>query len=127
MPLVKIAVPAHLSETRIRVLANAIHAALVETCDVPMADRFQLISRFDETSRFIDPTFPGHTRSADASIIEVALRRGRSDDQKRALYCIAVERAVAGGWRADDIMIALSENSLVDWSFGGGVAHYAKA
>ncbi len=127
MPLVKLSVPTHLSDTRVRALADAIHLALVETCDVPVADRFQYVSRFGDAARFIDPNFPGLARSIDSSVVEIALRRGRTDDQKRALYRLCVEHAAAGGWRADDIMIVLTENTLIDWSFGGGVAHYARA
>lgn len=125
MPLVKIAVPAHVAAARVTALADAVHAALVATCTVPPADRFHLITRPDAASRSIDPAFPGVARSADASIVEVLLRRGRTDEQKRALYHQTVERAVAAGWRADDIMIALCENGPADWSFGGGIAQYA--
>ncbi len=126
MPLVKIAIPAHVPEAKVRALADAVHAALVATCDVPGADRFQLITRHDTAHRHVDPTFPDLARSADAAIVEIALRRGRTDDQKRALYKQTVERAASGGWHADDIMIALTENSLADWSFGGGIAQYAR-
>ncbi len=125
MPLVKIHVPANLSDAKVRALADAVHAALVATCDVPAADRFQLVTRYAETARSIDPAFPNLSRTSDASVVEIALRRGRTDDQKRALYRQTVEHAAAGGWRADDIMIALAENALIDWSFGGGVAQYA--
>jgi phenylpyruvate tautomerase PptA (4-oxalocrotonate tautomerase family) len=125
MPLVKIHVPAHLADAKARALADAVHSALVATCDVPQADRFQLITRYAETARSIDPVFPNLSRTPDASVVEIALRRGRTDEQKRALYHQTVERAATGGWRADDIMIALAENTLIDWSFGGGVAQYA--
>ena len=125
MPLVKIHVPAHLADAKVRALADAVHSALVATCDVPAADRFQLITRYAETARSIDPVFPNLSRTPDASIVEIALRRGRTDDQKRGLYRQTVEHAEAGGWRADDIMIALAENNLADWSFGGGIEQYA--
>ena len=125
MPLVKIHVPARLADAKVHALADAVHAALVATCDVPPADRFQLIQRYGESARSIDPAFPNFARTADATIVEIALRRGRTDDQKRGLYRETVERAATGGWRADDIMITLSENALPDWSFGGGVAQYA--
>ena len=126
MPLVKISVPAHLSEAKTLALSDAVHMALVASCDVPLADRFQLITRYTGGARHIDPAFPDRARSADAAIVEIALRRGRTDDQKRALYRQTVDLAASAGWRADDIMIALTENTLIDWSFGGGIAQYAK-
>jgi 4-oxalocrotonate tautomerase len=126
MPLVKVSAPAHLSEERIRSLLDAVHDALVATCDVPRADRFQFVTRYGDDHRVIDPTFPDLQRSADASVIEVTLRRGRTDAQKRALYRQTVDGAVARGWRTDDIMIALTENTLADWTFGAGIAQYAR-
>lgn len=33
------------------------------------------------------------------------------------------ERTVAAGFRSDDVMIALNENSRMNWSLGLGVAY----
>ena len=55
---------------------------------------------------------------------------GRTDDQKRALFRHVAEQAVEVGFRADDLIIALVENSRMDWSLGLGVAyadHHSKA
>ena len=46
MPLARISVPAHLSAERVRALADAVHGGLVATCNVPVDDHFQLITRF---------------------------------------------------------------------------------
>lgn len=71
----------------------------------------------------LDPTFPDVVRTADASIVEITFLRGRTDDQKRRLYGYVVEKAVAAGFVPDDIMIALTENSPIDWSLGRGQAY----
>ncbi|TXJ09654.1 MAG: hypothetical protein E6Q28_15230, partial [Afipia sp.] len=55
MPLARISVPAHLPQSQVIALADAVHDALVATCDVPPKDRFQLISRFAQGSMIIDP------------------------------------------------------------------------
>ncbi len=56
-------------------------------------------------------------------IVHITFRRGRSDAQKRALYrTIAAKAAQSAGVRAADIMVVLTENDRIDWSFGDGVA-----
>ncbi len=123
MPLTKISAPEHLSSQRVRDLAAAVQSALVQTCNVPVDDLFQLIQRFKAEEMIIHPEFGGVKRSADACIIEIVYLQERSDQQKRALYQHTVEQALQAGWRADDIMIALIENSKIDWSLGRGQAY----
>jgi hypothetical protein len=63
-------------------------------------------------------------------VIEVVFLLGRTDDQKRALFRHVADQAIQAGFRADDVMIALVENSRMDWSLGAGVAyadHHSKA
>jgi 4-oxalocrotonate tautomerase len=125
MPLVRISIPDHLSAERQHALGQAIHAAMVATINVPELDRFQVFSRHKPEDLIMDPTFPAVQRSRDAAIVHITLRGGRTNDQKRALYeAITSNAAAQAGFASADIMIALAENTLIDWSFGGGVAHY---
>ncbi|HYD81553.1 MAG TPA: tautomerase family protein [Paucimonas sp.] len=123
MPLTRISAPRHLAFAMVKSLADAAQDALVSTCKVPPNDLFQLIARFEAEEMILDPTFGGVNRSRDACIIEITFLRGRTDDQKRQLFRHVMEKAVAAGFRADDIMIALTENSHMDWSLGQGVAY----
>ncbi len=95
----------------------------METCGVPPKDLFQLLSRFDADDMILDPTFGGVNRSADACIAEITFLQGRTEDQKRALFRYISQRAAQAGFRPDDIMVALTENSKMDWSLGLGVAY----
>jgi phenylpyruvate tautomerase PptA (4-oxalocrotonate tautomerase family) len=123
MPLTKISAPRHLSSNQVQALAAAVQDGLVKTCNVPLNDLFQLISRFDSEEIILDPHFGGVNRSNDACIAEIVFLTGRTDDQKRALFRHISDRAVQAGFRADDIMVALVENSRMDWSFGHGIAY----
>jgi hypothetical protein len=123
MPLTRITVPRHLSSAKIRALASAAHEGLVETCGVPIDDLFQVLQRVDAEDLIMHPTFGGVNRSADACIIEINFLVGRSDDQKRQLFRHIAEKAATAGIRVDDVMVALSENSRMDWSVGKGVAY----
>jgi hypothetical protein len=123
MPLTKISAPKHLAFSKIKALAEAVQDGLVQTCNVPPKDLFQLISRFDAAEMVLDPTFGGVSRSADACIAEITFLSGRTDDQKRGLFKYIAEKAASAGFRTDDIMVALTENTRMDWSLGQGVAY----
>ena len=123
MPLTKISAPKHIPCPKVKALADAAQDALVKTCNVPVKDLFQLIARFESEEMILDQTFGGVSRSRDACIVEVTFLRGRTDDQKRNLFQQVVASATEAGFRPDDIMIALTENSHADWSLGLGVAY----
>jgi hypothetical protein len=122
MPLAHLYVPTHLSEDRVRHLESAVHTALMKTCNVQESNHFAVVMRLPSNSLVIDPHFGHVSRGADASIVEISFLSGRTDDQKRRLYRSVIEQAQQHGWRAADITIALSENALIDWSVGNGVA-----
>jgi phenylpyruvate tautomerase PptA (4-oxalocrotonate tautomerase family) len=125
MPLVRIALPERLSDTQAAAIADAVHAALVETIKVPTADRFHIITRHPEAGLVMDGHFPATERSPLAFIIDITLRHGRSDEAKRALYAAVARRIAALGLRPQDVMLVLHENGLADWAFAEGVAIYA--
>jgi len=123
MPLTRISVPKHIPHSKVKALADAAQNALVKTCNVPVKDLFQLIMRFEAEEMILDQTFGGVVRSKDACIVEVTFLRGRTDNQKRDLFQQLVASATEAGFRPDDIMIALTENSHADWSLGLGIAY----
>ncbi|WP_425257453.1 tautomerase family protein [Rubrivivax sp. RP6-9] len=123
MPLTRISAPNHLPDLQVKALAEAAQDALVDTCNVPAKDLFQLISRFEADAMILDRSFGNVRRSDDACIVEVLFLRGRTDDQKRHLFRQMVERATLAGFRPDDIVIALTENSSADWSLGMGIRY----
>jgi 4-oxalocrotonate tautomerase len=126
MPLVRIAVPASGDSTYRRKISDAVHRALVETIDIPRADRFQIVTSHAPEDLVYDPSYLDVPRTPGFVVVQITMRRGRTPAKKRALY-----RAIAGhvhdatGTRIEDVMIVLHENEAIDWSFGGGVAQYA--
>jgi 4-oxalocrotonate tautomerase len=126
MPLVRISIPTHFTPERQRALSAAVHDSMVATINVPTADRFQIITRHGPEDLVIDPAFLEIERGKDAVLVHITLRAGRTNDQKRALYARITDIASrTAGMRHEDFMIALSENTLPDWSFGNGIAQYA--
>lgn len=127
MPLVRISLQAGKPADTKRKIADAVHAALVETMDVPADDRFQIITEHAPDDLIVDRQYLGIARSDDVVLIQVALRKGRSIEKKKAFYRRTAERLHdAVGLRLEDTLITLAENDLPDWSFGLGVAQYVK-
>ena len=125
MPLVRIELPAGKSAAWKRAIADGVHAALVETAGVPADDRFQILSEKTPELRIVDPNYLGIARTEDFVLVQIFLSVGRSDAIKRSLYAaIARNLAADPGLRPQDAMIALAENTRVDWSFGNGIAQY---
>ncbi len=127
MPLVRIDIPQGWPEARIAAFADAVHDSLVETVDVPHNDRFQVIAEHAPRRLILDRTYFGVDRGPSASVVQVAFRRGRSEDKKRALYAAIARRVRPIGIRPEDVMVVLLENTPVDWSFGAGLAQMAPA
>ena len=125
MPLVTFHVPAILQQDRVEALCDAVQDALVMTANVPQDDRFQVVCRHEPSDLRIDRNFLGLKRGPEAVIVEITFRMGRTLHQKQALFrTIARLAHLRAGMRPDDVMIVLTENTALDWSFGGGVAHY---
>lgn len=125
MPLVRIDVPEGKSDAWIRAVADGVHAALVATGTVPAADRFQVVAEHKPGRLIADPNFQGFARGPDFTLVQIFWSAGRSNDVKRGLYAAIARNLAAGaGLRGDDVMIALTESTRVDWSFGDGLAQY---
>jgi 4-oxalocrotonate tautomerase len=126
MPLVHIALSAKRGQRYRRAIADAVHAAMVETIDVPPDDRFQIITGPGEETLIFDHDYLGIARSAELAIIRITLRRGRSAAQKQRLYGRIVDKLRRDpGLRPPDVLITLVENEPIDWSFGNGEAQLA--
>ena len=125
MPLVRISVDASgPAETR-KTIASEVYESMRETISIPEGDRFILVASHSADEWFIDPNFPGMNRSEKYVLIHITLSRGRTVEQKQALYARIAERLhKAADIPSDDVMIVLSENNFEDWSFGKGQAQY---
>lgn len=125
MPLVRISIPAGKGEAFAKSVSEGVHDAMVVTIDIPQADRFQVITEHAAGRLVIDPAYMDIERSEDAVIIQITMRSGRTVAKKRALYRAIADNLVARTvLRKEDIMIVLTENELIDWSFGNGEAQY---
>jgi Tautomerase enzyme len=122
MPLVRIDAATG-GPDRLAAIGEAVHTSLVEAFGIPADDRFQV--QTSGTGRLVyDAHYLGVERDDDVVFVQVFLRRGRTDEQKRGFY-----RALAGhaaeAVEPRNLLVTLTENDAADWSFGAGVAQYA--
>ncbi len=127
MPLVRIDIPAGKPASYRKAVSESVHAAMVETINVPKDDRFQVIAEHKADSLVIDPAYLGITRSADAVLIQITLNAGRTLEMKQAFYkALADGLRQRAGIRREDVVVSLVEVKKDDWSFGNGIAQYVK-
>jgi phenylpyruvate tautomerase PptA (4-oxalocrotonate tautomerase family) len=112
---------------RLDALGRAVHEAMVEAIGIPSDDRFQVLVGHDGTGstlRYDD--FLGVRRDDGVVFVAITMRSGRTPDQKRALYRRIAELAQEyAGTEPRNVVVTVTENEPVDWSFGHGEAQYA--
>jgi phenylpyruvate tautomerase PptA (4-oxalocrotonate tautomerase family) len=102
-------------------IVQGIHQALVSAIGMPDDELFNLVHPYDPAHFYYSRSFNGVARSEHLIVVEITLRRGRSDAMKRALYAaIAQNLSSAADISARDIFIFMHENDYSDWSVGNG-------
>jgi len=125
MPLVRIDLRTGKSASYRRSIAGAVHRALVETVDVPQADRFQVITEHDSDCLIYDPKFLDIDRDDDVVFIQITFSIGRPVEKKQLLYKRIAELLEQNpGIRRQNVVIQLTEVDRANWSFGNGEAQY---
>lgn len=121
MPFVRTSVHSDTTPATRQAIVDGIHQALVESIGMPQDELFNLMADFDNQQFWYSRTFNGIERSAHLVVIEITLRRGRSDAMKRALYA-AIARNLEEFAKISprDIFIFMHENDYSDWSVGEG-------
>jgi phenylpyruvate tautomerase PptA (4-oxalocrotonate tautomerase family) len=121
MPFIRTAIPQDTSAEQREAIVQGIHDALVSSIGMPEDELFNLVSPYAAGQFFFDRRFNGVARSERVIVVEITMRRGRSDAMKRTLYSqIAQNLAHRANVAPDDIFIFMHENDYSDWSVGNG-------
>jgi phenylpyruvate tautomerase PptA (4-oxalocrotonate tautomerase family) len=127
MPLARIDVSKDAPVERVRAASEAVYNAMVEVANVPLHDKFQVITRHGP-DEIIYPKegYLGIDYSPDIILIQVTWVGGRSTEVKKKFYRrIADELHEKQGVRKQDVWISLVDSGREDWSFGNGEMQYA--
>jgi hypothetical protein len=92
---------------------------VIETMGFPLDDRYQIIHQLDPECLELQG------RSGDCVIMHLVMRAGRSNKSKQAFYKKVVENLAANpGIPPENVLITITENHDIDWSFANGVATF---
>ena len=121
MPFVRTNIPADTSPSQRESIVQGIHQALIDSIGMPPDELFNMVAPYTPGQFACSRTFNGMNRSDRVVVIEITMRRGRSDAMKRALYAsIARNLEVNAGVAPADVFIFTHENDYSDWSVGHG-------
>ena len=121
MPFIRTAVRQGTSAEQKQLIVAGIHDALVQAIGMPADELFNLVADYRDGDFFYDRRFNGIARSDNLVVVEITLRRGRSDAMKKALYpAMAANLEARAGVSPKDVFIFMHENDYSDWSVGNG-------
>lgn len=124
MPLLNIDLIEGRSDDELKTLLDVIHDSVVKSLEVPVGDRYQIVSQHAANEMIIEDTGLGFKRSDKVVVIRM-ISSQRSEKQKKALYnTLCEELKEKCGVDGKDIMISITTNGAGDWSFGFGKAQF---
>jgi phenylpyruvate tautomerase PptA (4-oxalocrotonate tautomerase family) len=127
MPLVRIDHRAGKSDDFKKALSDGVYEAMRVTFNVPEDDRFQVLHEHAGTAIIRPASYLEIEYSDDLVVIQITCNEGRTLEMKKALYAGIADRLVTNpGLCRQDILINLVEVKKENWSFGNGIAQYAK-
>jgi phenylpyruvate tautomerase PptA (4-oxalocrotonate tautomerase family) len=124
MPLLNIHIVKGRPAKAVAELQQVIHEAMVEAFQVPVRDRYQIVTEHEATHLVMEDTGLGFERTEQRVLIHMTTRP-RSQDMKQAFYQM-VTRGLAERCSVapEDVMFSVIENSDADWSFAFGKAQF---
>lgn len=127
MPLVRISLMKGRAAGLGKRVGEVVYRSMVDTIAVPAQDNFQIISEHGADALIYDPSYLGIERTDGIVIVQITLNEGRSVERKRDLFAAIAQRLHDDlGFRPEDVLINLVEVRKENWSFGNGIAQYAR-
>lgn len=121
MPYARISLLQGKQPEYLRALSDNLHRALVDSFEVPLSDRFQIIHQLAPNELIFDETYLGGPRSRHFVFISITAGRPRSTSVKQEFYRRLVDLlSKSPGIRPEDVMVVIQTNQLDEWSFGSG-------
>jgi 4-oxalocrotonate tautomerase len=127
VPLVRVSLRKGKPAAYRKAILDGIYAAMRSAFEVPEEDRFMVINEHDEADFSYSKTYLGIARTDDLLLIQITANNTRTTEKKKAFFRQIVENLKADpGVRPEDVFINLVEVLPENWSFGNGIAQYAK-
>ena len=126
MPLVRIDLSNKHSVSFAKQVGDIVYEVMREQINVPQDDKFQIITRHDQSEFNIPKSYLGIEYSEQIIFIQATISFGSSIELKKNLYkgiCAALVQKLQV--RPQDVFINLLEVNKENWSFGNGEMQYA--
>ncbi|MCH8622383.1 tautomerase family protein [Undibacterium sp. TS12] len=121
MPFIRTNVHQDTSPQQKQAIVEGIHQALVDSIGMPEDELFNMLTEYSPQQFWFSRSFNSIARSDHLVVVEITMRRGRSDAMKRALYAsIAANLEKNAQVSGKDVFIFVHENDYSDWSVGNG-------
>lgn len=125
MPLINIDLYQNYNNDQIKIIADQIHAAVLEAFKVPEGDRYQIIRKHELGEMFLLDTGLGFEREAGGEIVIQVVSRKRSQESKVEFYRLVAEKLEQTlEINPKNLLMSIVENDDSDWSFGYGRAQF---
>ena len=126
MPIARISVPQALTAEQVATISDCIHESMTSTFNVPIDDRFHIISRHSPAELVCTPNYLGIGHTDRVIFIQITCNEGRTLEMKKALFA-QIARLIPDrtNVKAPDIIVSLVEVKKENWSVGNGIAQYA--
>jgi phenylpyruvate tautomerase PptA (4-oxalocrotonate tautomerase family) len=120
MPLVNIFIPKGKSQEYVTAIADGVNSAVLSTLEgFPADDRYQIIHEHESYE------LEYQKRTGDRVMLYLIMRSGQKPESKKAFYRKVVENLKRSpGIDPANVLIAITENHDIDWSFRDGVAQF---
>jgi 4-oxalocrotonate tautomerase len=127
MPLVRVSLRQGKPAAYRKAILDGIYKAMRSAFDVPEEDRFMVINEHDEADFSYSKTYLDIARTDDLVLIQITANNTRTVEKKKAFFRQVAENLKADpGVRPEDVFINLVEVLPENWSFGNGIAQYAR-
>ena len=122
MPFVRITLNQELNKTQADIISEVIHQSLIAHFNIPEDDYFHVIEAVHADQIRYPQHYLGITHTSMILFIQIIAARGRTKEQKAALYAgIAAGIAQKTAVKKSDVIIVLQEvEGIENWSFGNG-------
>jgi hypothetical protein len=124
MPLIRIDIKRGRTPGQILALCDALHAGMLEAFEVPDRDRYQIVHEHDAHTLIVQDTGLDIPRSEDVVVISVVSRPRPQEAKVKFYRCVCEQLKKRCNIASSDVLISITTNTDVDWSFGHGKAQF---
>ncbi|WP_273861811.1 tautomerase family protein [Pseudomonas sp. LA5] len=124
MPLLRIDVLEGHNDDYLQNLLDGVHHAVVEAFDVPVRDRYQVLTEHKPGRFIMQDTGLDIPRTHRQTLISITSRLRDQAAKTRFYAKVCHELHARCGIEANDVMVSIVVNGDEDWSFGQGRAQF---